>query len=421
VPLLINVQPHSHRFRCSRFQAAGYTLAMTTAAPFRLSGRVQSLKPSSTVAVTTRALELRRAGIDVISMSVGEPDFDTPAHVKAAAIAAIESGKTKYTGVNGIPELREAISAKFARENRLSYAPDAVTVTSGGKQAIFNAFFALLNPGDEVLIPAPYWVSYPEMVAFTGAVPVPVPTTPETGFMLDPAEVEARITPRTRMIILNSPGNPTGAVFPPQVLQAVAELAIRHNLMILTDEMYEHLVYGAEQVSIGTFAPDHTLTINGASKAYAMTGWRIGYAGGPKAVIAAMNAIQSQSTSNASSISQYAALAALEQHEATTEFIALARTAYRQRRDLIVSGLNALGLPTPTPHGAFYVMADTTRLHADELEAARLILDEGRVAVVPGTDFGAPGQVRLSYATSLEQIEEVLRRIGGVLEGQGAR
>lgn len=384
---------------------------------FQLSERALSLKPSSTVAVTSRALELRRQGVDVISMSVGEPDFDTPDHVKAAAIAAIESGKTKYTAVNGTPELREAISAKFARENGLSYAPDAVTVTSGGKQALFNAFFALLNPGDEVLIPAPYWVSYPEMVALTGAVPVAVPTTPESGFLLNPEELEARVTPRTRMIVLNSPGNPTGAVFPPEVLRAVAAVAQKHNLVIVTDEMYEHLVYDAEQVSIGTFAPEHTLTINGASKAYAMTGWRIGYAGGPKGVIAAMNALQSQSTSNASSVSQYATLAALSDHAHTAAFVEMARVAYRERRDRIVAGLNALGLRTPTPQGAFYVMADTTPLHADELEAARRILDDARVAVVPGTDFAAPGQVRLSYATSMANIEEVLRRIGGLLNG----
>ncbi|OOV15550.1 pyridoxal phosphate-dependent aminotransferase [Deinococcus sp. LM3] len=383
--------------------------------PFQLSDRALSLKPSSTVAVTSRALELRRQGVDVISMSVGEPDFDTPAHVKAAAIAAIESGKTKYTAVNGIPELREAISAKFSRENGLSYAPDCVTVTSGGKQALFNAFMALLNPGDEVLIPAPYWVSYPEMVALTGAVPVAVPTTPESGFLLDPDELEARVTPRTRMIVLNSPGNPTGAVFTPEVLEAVAGVAQRHGLIIVTDEMYEHLVYDARQVSIGLYAPEHTLTINGASKAYAMTGWRIGYAGGPKGVIAAMNALQSQSTSNASSVSQYAALAALEGHEATARFIDMARGAYRERRDVIVDGLNALGLPTPTPQGAFYVMANTDRIHTDELEVARRILDDARVAVVPGTDFGAPGQVRLSYATDLNTIQEVLRRIGTLL------
>ncbi|MDO4246512.1 MAG: pyridoxal phosphate-dependent aminotransferase [Deinococcus sp.] len=379
--------------------------------PFRLSARAQSLKPSATVAVTSRALELQRQGRKVISLSVGEPDFDTPPHIKRAAIKAIEAGKTKYTPVSGIPELREAISAKFRRENGLDYAPDAVTVTSGGKQALFNAFFALLDPGDEVLIPAPYWVSYPEMVALTGAVPVAVPTSAQGGFLLDPDVLAAHITPRTRMVVLNSPGNPTGAVFPPETLRAVAALAQKHNLTIVTDEMYEHLVYDAEQVSIGTFAPEHTLTINGASKAYAMTGWRIGYAGGPKHVIAAMNTIQSQSTSNASSVGQYAALAALEDHAETQRFVEMARLAYRERRDRIVAGLNALGLPTPTPQGAFYVMADTRVIDPDELQAARRILDEAEVAVVPGTDFAAPGQMRLSYATSLETIEEVLRRL----------
>ena len=384
--------------------------------PFRLSEKSLSLKPSATVAVTSRALELQRQGLNVISMSVGEPDFDTPPHVKEAAIKAIQSGKTKYTAVSGIPELREAISDKFQRENGLTYAPDSVTVTSGGKQALFNAFFALLNPGDEVLIPAPYWVSYPEMVALTGAVPVAVPTTPESGFMLDVDLLASRVTPRTRMIVLNSPGNPTGAVFTPDILQAVAKLAQKHNLMIVTDEMYEHLVYDAQQVSIGTYAPEHTLTINGASKAYAMTGWRIGYAGGPKPVIAAMNALQSQSTSNASSISQHAALAALVQHEETSKFIDKARSAYRQRRDVIVQGLNDLGLTTPTPHGAFYVMANTTPIHADELEAARIILDEAQIAVVPGTDFAAPQQVRLSYATCMENIQEVLSRLQRLMQ-----
>ncbi|MFC4455719.1 pyridoxal phosphate-dependent aminotransferase [Deinococcus sonorensis] len=383
--------------------------------PFTLSARARSLKPSSTVAVTSRALELRHAGVDVISLGVGEPDFDTPPHIKAAGIAAIEAGRTKYTGVNGIPELREAISQKFERENGLHHAPDAVTVTSGGKQALFNAFFALLNPGDEVLVPSPYWVSYPEMIALTGAVAVPVPTVPEEGFQLDPERLERLITPRTRAVLLNSPGNPTGAVFPPEVLQRVAELAQRHGLMIITDEMYEHLVYGAEQVSIGRYAPEHTLTVNGASKAYAMTGWRIGYAGGPKAVISAMNSFQSQSTSNASSVGQYAALAAFQQHQETLRFIEMARRAYHERRDFLVAGLNRLGLPTPLPEGAFYVMTDTTRIHPDELEAARIILDDALVAVVPGTDFAAPGQVRLSYATSMDQLQEVLRRLEQLL------
>ncbi|KEF35623.1 aspartate aminotransferase [Deinococcus sp. RL] len=382
---------------------------------FSLSARARGLKPSATVAVTSRALELRRAGADVLSLSVGEPDFETPPHVRAAGIAAIEAGHTRYTPVSGLPELREAVSAKFARENGLEYPPDAVTVTSGGKQALFNALFALLDPGDEVLIPAPSWVSYPEMVALMGAVPVAVPTRAEAGFVLDPEDLAARVTPRTRLVVLNSPGNPTGAVYPAPVLEAVADLARRRGLWLLSDEIYEHLVYEAEHVSPARFAPERTLTVNGASKAYAMTGWRIGYAGGPREWIAAMNALQSQSTTGACTVSQHAALAALTEHAATARFVAEARAAYRERRDVLVAGLNALGLPTPTPQGAFYVLPDITRLHPDELEASRLLLERGGVAVVPGTDFGAPGRVRLSYAVGPGTLREALRRIEAVL------
>jgi aspartate aminotransferase len=379
----------------------------TTFSP-RLSQQVQRLRPSSTIAVTSRALELQRSGIDVLSMAAGEPDFDTPPHVVAAAKAAIDAGKTRYTQVQGIPELREAIAAKLERENGLSYTPDQVTVGNGGKQSLFNAFFALLDPGDEVLIPAPYWVSYPEMVRFAGGVPVAVQTRPEDGYGLDVEALRSAITPRTRMIVLNSPGNPTGAVFPEATLRSVAELAQEHDLSILTDEMYEHIIYDRQHVSIARFAPEHTLTVNGASKAYAMTGWRIGYAAGPLPLVRAMNAIQGQSTSNASSVSQWAAAAAIADSRA---FIAMARGKFQERRDRIVAGLNAIGLPTPTPDGAFYVLADTSRIHPDELEATRIILNDAKVAVVPGTDFLAPGRVRLSYATSLEQIERVLERL----------
>ncbi|ULH16914.1 pyridoxal phosphate-dependent aminotransferase [Deinococcus sp. KNUC1210] len=374
----------------------------------RLSQQVQRLKPSSTIAVTTRALEMQRAGLDVLSMAAGEPDFETPAHVREAAKAAIDGGKTRYTQVQGIPELRETIAAKLKRENGLDYTPDQVTVGTGGKQSLFNAFFALLDPSDEVLIPAPYWVSYPEMVSFAGGVPVAVPTRPEDGYRLDVEALRAAITPRTKLIVLNSPGNPTGAVFPEETLRAVAELAQERGLFIVTDEMYEHIIYDRQHVSIARFAPDHTLTINGASKAYAMTGWRIGYAAGPLPLIRAMNAIQGQSTSNPNSVAQWAAVTAIAD---SREFIEMARGRFQERRDRIVEGLNALGLSTPTPDGAFYVLSDTTRIHENELEAARIILDEARVAVVPGTDFLAPGRVRLSYATSLETIEQVLARL----------
>ncbi|GAA4005852.1 pyridoxal phosphate-dependent aminotransferase [Deinococcus rubellus] len=388
---------------------------MTTPLSLTLSQKVRNLKPSSTVVVSSRALALQRAGVDIISMAVGEPDFDTPPHVIAAAKAAMDAGKTRYTAVNGIPELREAIAAKLQRENGLTYSPDAVTVTSGGKQALFNALFALLDPGDEVLIPSPYWVSYPEMVSFAGGVPVAVPTTSESGYQLDVDAVRAAITPRTKLLMLNSPGNPTGAVFPESTLRELAALAQERDLLIITDEMYEHIVYDADQISIARFAPERTLTVNGASKAYAMTGWRIGYAAGPLALIQAMNAIQGQSTSNANSIAQWAAVAAVTDSDA---FIERSRAAFRQRRDRIVAGLNALGLETPTPQGAFYVLTDTAPIHPDELEAARLILDEARVAVVPGTDFAAPGRVRLSYATSLEKIEEVLDRLKVLLDSR---
>ncbi|TSA86079.1 pyridoxal phosphate-dependent aminotransferase [Deinococcus detaillensis] len=388
---------------------------MTTPIPISLSQKVQSLKPSSTVAVTSRALELQRSGVDILSLSVGEPDFDTPPHVVAAAKAALDAGKTRYTNVGGIPELREAIATKLQRENGLNYAPEAVAVTSGGKQALFNAFFALLDAGDEVLIPAPYWVSYPEIVSFAGGVPVAVPTTPESGYQLDVEALRAAVTSKTKLIVINSPSNPTGAVYPEQTLRAVAELAREKDLLIITDEMYEHIVYDAQHVSIARFAPERTLTINGASKAYAMTGWRIGYAAGPLPLIRAMNAIQSQSTSNANSIAQWAAVAAISN---SCEFIERSRAAFWERRDRIVAGLNDLGLPTPTPQGAFYVMADTTSIHSDELEAARIILDEARVAVVPGTDFAAPGRVRLSYAVSMETIEEVLRRFAALLDSR---
>ena len=378
-----------------------------------LSKRLSSLKPSSTLAVTARQIELRRQGVDVVSMAAGEPDFDTPDHVKAAAIRAIEAGKTKYTEVQGIFELRQAVADKFARENGLSYTPEQVSVSNGGKQALYNAFMALLDEGDEVLIPAPYWVSYPEQVRLAGGVPVAVPTLAKDDYVLDPERLLAALTPRSKVIVLNSPGNPTGAVFPEGVIKAVAELAAERNLILISDEIYEHIIYGADKhVSPARFAPDHTLTVNGASKAFAMTGWRLGFAAGPAWLIKAMNSLQGQVTTNASTPAQYAALEALRNPDGlTTAFVEMARTAFSRRRDLIVKGLNDLGLPTPTPHGAFYALADATRIRENEVDAARVLLDEARVAVVPGTDFGAPGRVRFSYACSEGQITEALARI----------
>ena len=375
-----------------------------------LANAVASLKPSSTVAVTARALELKRQGVDVISMAAGEPDFDTPEHIKDAARAALAAGKTKYTPSLGTPELREAIAAKFKRENGLEYAIQQVQVTSGGKQALYNACFALVNPGDEVIIPAPFWVTYPEQVRMFGGVPVFVQTRAEDGYQLDLNALEAAVTSKTKMIILNSPSNPSGVVYPDAIIEGVMRIAEHHDLWVMADEMYEHITYtGGLPVSAAKFNPERVITVNGASKAYSMTGWRIGFAAGPAHVIKAMDAMQGQTTSNANSIAQWATIAALND---TRAYIEMARVAFQERRDAIVAGLNRIGLPTPTPEGAFYVLADTNRIHPDENEAAKIILERARVAVVPGTDFLAPGRVRLSYACSLEQIHEAVRRIG---------
>jgi aspartate aminotransferase len=372
-----------------------------------LSKRVKTMKPSSTVAVNAKALELRRQGVDLIAMTAGEPDFDTPQFVKDAAARAMAAGKTKYAPPAGIPELREAISAKFKRENGLEIPPDQTVVTVGGKQALFNLFQAILDPGDEVIVIGPYWVSYPEMVRFAEGVPVEVNTGPESGFIPDPAEVERKISPRTKAIVLNSPGNPTGAVYPKEVLVAIAELANKYDCYIVSDEIYEHLIYEGEHFSPAHVAPDRTITVNGAAKAYAMTGWRIGYAGGPKDVIKGIIDVSSQSTTSPDTIAQWAMVEALNNVEEAQKFISMAREAYRARRGIIVDGLNALGLPTPKVSGAFYVLSDVSKIDPDENKA--------RVAVVPGTDFAAPHHVRFSYATSEENIRKALERIASIL------
>lgn len=380
-----------------------------------LSKRVKIMKPSSTVAVNAKALELRRQGVDLIAMTAGEPDFDTPQFVKDAATKAMLAGKTKYAPPAGIPELREAISTKFKRENGLDIPADRTVVTVGGKQCLFNLFQAILDPGDEVIVIGPYWVSYPEMARFAEGVPVEVNTGPESGFIPDPAEIESKITPRTKAIVLNSPGNPTGAVYPKEVLVAIAELANKHDLYIVSDEIYEHLIYEGEHFSPAHVAPDRTITVNGAAKAYAMTGWRIGYAGGPKDVIKGIIDVSSQSTTSPDTIAQWAMVEALNNVEEAHKFISMAREAYRSRRGIIVDGLNALGLPTPKVNGAFYVLSDVSKIDPDENKAALKMLDEAKVAVVPGTDFAAPHHVRFSYATSEENIRKALERIAAIL------
>ncbi|WP_436355637.1 pyridoxal phosphate-dependent aminotransferase [Brevundimonas sp. CEF1] len=388
------------------------------------SASLARVKPSATLAVTAQARELKRQGRDVIGLGAGEPDFDTPDNIKAAAIEAIKRGETKYTDADGMPELKAAIVAKFARENGLTYETNQIHVASGGKPVIYNAFVATLNPGDEVIVPAPYWVSYPDMVLLAGGEPVTVIGEEADGFKLRPEVLDAAITPKTKWLILNSPSNPTGAAYTRAELEALAVVLRKHpQVWILTDDMYEHLVYGGfDYVTIAQVAPDlydRTLTCNGVSKAYAMTGWRIGYAGGPKPLIDLMRKVASQTTSNPSSISQWAAVEALNGPQ---DFLAERSAAFEKRRDLVVSMLNqATGIRCPTPEGAFYVypsiegvIGKTTEtgvvITDDEVFTAELLNAEG-VAVVQGAAFGLSPYFRISYATSEAVLEEGCRRI----------
>jgi aspartate aminotransferase len=388
------------------------------------SQALRRVKPSATIAVSTKARELILEGRDVISLSAGEPDFDTPDNVKAAGIAAIQDGKTKYTDIDGIPELKAAICAKFARENGLTYTPAQINVSPGGKPVIYNALVATLSPGDEVIVPAPYWVSYPDMVLLAGGEPVFVATTAEHNFKVQAADLEAAITPRTKWLLLNSPSNPSGAAYTRAELQALADVLLRHpHVWVLTDDMYEHLIYDAfEFTTIAQVEPklyDRTLTMNGVSKAYSMTGWRIGYAGGPVALIKAMAKVMSQSTSNPCSIAQWAAVEALNGPQ---DFIPVRAKVFQQRRDLVVSMLNqSKGLHCPTPEGAFYVYPCCAGLlgktspsgkviKTDEDFASELLESEG-VAVVHGEAFGLSPFFRISYATSTEVLEDACSRI----------
>lgn len=395
-----------------------------------ISDTLARVKPSPTIAMTNKAMELKAAGHDIIGLSAGEPDFDTPDHIKDAACRAIAAGRTKYTAVDGIPELKSAICEKFRRDNGLHYDTSQVTVGTGGKQVLYNALMATLNPGDEVIIPAPYWVSYPDMVTLAGGVPVIVPCTMEHGFRLTAEALEAAITPRTKWLIFNSPSNPTGAAYGREDLRALTDVLLRHpHVWVLSDDMYEHLMFdGFEFVTPAQVEPalhDRTLTCNGVSKAYAMTGWRIGYGAGPVSLIHAMRTIQSQSTSNPCSISQYAALAALEGPQ---DFLAEFRRVFQRRRDLVVGRLNETpGITCPTPQGAFYVYPDISacigrrsargRLIDSDEAFATALLEETGVAVVFGAAFGLSPNFRISYATSDQVLEEACRRIRAFCEG----
>jgi len=382
------------------------------------------VKPSATLAVTAQARELKREGRDVIGLGAGEPDFDTPDNIKEAAIAAIRRGETKYTDVDGLPELKAAVAAKFSRENGLTYAVNQIHVAPGGKTVIYNALLATLSPGDEVIVPAPYWVSYPDMVLLAGGEPVTVVGHEADGFKLKPGALEAAITPRTKWLILNSPSNPTGAAYTGAELEALAAVLRRHpQVWVLTDDMYEHLIYGDfDYRTIAKVAPDlydRTLTVNGVSKAYAMTGWRIGYGGGPKPLIDLMRKVAGQTTSNPSSISQWAAVEALNGPQ---DFIAERAKHFEARRDLVVSMLNqATGIRCATPEGAFYVYPSIEGLigrrteggvviDSDDVFATELLDAEG-VAVVQGSAFGLSPYFRISYATSKSVLEEGCRRI----------
>ncbi len=389
-----------------------------------LSTAIQRINPSPTLAVTAKAARLKAEGRDIIGLGAGEPDFDTPDFVKEAAIKAIRDGQTKYTNVDGTPVLKAAIQAKFKRDNALDYGVDQITVNVGGKHTIFNAMLATLNPGDEVVVPAPYWVSYPDIVAFTGATPVIVPCGIDIGFKLTPAALEAAITPATRWLILNSPSNPTGAAYTAAELRGLADVLLRHpHVHILSDDMYEHIVYdGFEFATIAAVEPalyERTLTVNGASKAYAMTGWRIGFAGGPAWLIKAIAKIQSQSTTNPCSIAQAAVVAALNGDQS---FLIERNRAFARRRDLVVSMLNQTpGLRCPRPEGAFYVYPDCSGLIGkttpdgvtltDDEAVATYFIDAEGVAVVHGAAFGGSPAFRISYATSEANLEEACTRI----------
>jgi aspartate aminotransferase len=390
-----------------------------------LSQRVQNIKPSATLAITAQAKALKAAGKDIIGLGAGEPDFDTPEHIKQAAIAAINAGQTKYTAVDGTPELKAAVIRKFERDNQLNYEANQILVSCGGKHSIFNLLQALLNTGDEVIIPAPYWVSYPDMVTLAEGVPVIVEASIDSGFKITPDQLAASITPKTRMAIINSPSNPTGVTYSHAELKALGDVLAKHpNIIVATDDIYEHISWNDEPfANIVTLCPDlrdRSVVLNGVSKVYSMTGWRIGYAGGPEWLIGAMKKIQSQSTSNPSSISQAAAQAALDGDQSCIQTMV---KAFKERHDYVVDRLNQMkGVQCLPSQGAFYSFPDCREAIsnlglADDLAFAELLITQYGVALIPGTPFGAPGYMRLSFATSQENLTKALDRMEKAVNG----
>ena len=388
-----------------------------------LSRRVQRIKPSATQSVTARAAKLKSEGKDIIGLGAGEPDFDTPAHIADAGVAAIRGGFTRYTNVEGTPDLKDAIIAKFKRDNGLTYSRAQVLASAGAKNTIFNLCAALLDPGDEVVIPAPYWVSYPDIVLLCDATPVIINAGAAQGYKITPAQLAAAVTPKTRLFILNSPSNPSGAAYTRAELVALGRVLAQHPQVVIgTDDMYEHIWWGPEPFcSLVTACPDlfdRTVTINGVSKSYAMTGWRIGYCGGPQALVTAMGTVQGQTTGNATSISQKAATIALNGDQAC---VAKMNVAFKERHDYIVAGLNSLpGVSCLKGYGSFYAFANVERAMAklgvaDDNEFAERLITDALVAVVPGSAFGAPGHVRLSFACSMQMLEQALERMARLL------
>ncbi len=390
------------------------TSGVRGAAPrIQLAERLNGIAPSMTLAITAKARQLRAQGVDVCGFGSGEPDFDTPEHIKKAAIAALERGETKYASVAGIDALRAAIAKKLESENGLSYKPSQIQVSGGAKQALYNVIMALINPGDEVIIPAPYWLSYPEMVRLASGIPVIVETSEANRFKITPAQLERAITPRTRLLILASPSNPTGVMYTPEELAALARVVVERDLLVISDEIYEKLTYGEiPHRSIGSLDEEifaRTITVNGFSKAYAMTGWRLGYAAGPQEIIDAANVVQSHSLSNVTTFAQYGAIAALEGDQSAVEMM---RQAFARRRDVIYDGVTSIpGITCVRPDGAFYVFPSIEATGLDSMTFSQRFLEEEHVAVVPGLSFGSDKHIRFSYATDMTTIEKGIERL----------
>ncbi|MBW4658337.1 MAG: pyridoxal phosphate-dependent aminotransferase [Drouetiella hepatica Uher 2000/2452] len=387
----------------------------------KLAARLGQVTPSVTLVIDAKAKAMKAEGIDVISFSVGEPDFETPTHIRTAAAAALEGGKTRYGAVAGEPKLREAIAHKLQRDNQLIYQPENVVVTNGGKQSLYNAIMALIDPGDEVIIPSPYWLSYPEMVKLAGGTPIVVPTTAEAEFKITPEQLKQAITPRTKIFIFNTPSNPTGMVYTPDEVRALAQVVVDHDIWAISDEIYEKILYdGATHLSMGAVSPEafeRTIVSSGFAKTYAMTGWRIGFLAAPLPLIKAASTIQGHSTSNVCTFAQYGAIAAYENsQDCVKEMLA----AFTERRKVILAALNSIpGLSCPTPNGAFYVLMDIRKTGMNSVDFCSALLEEQQVAGIPGLAFGTEGFVRLSYATNIETIERGMERIAAFVKSHG--